>query len=76
MTHANITQFAVLAGAYEIESLNPDLSDPERRMAKRHAREIRELLHHADTEPDSLAAVPTDVPPMPAPRVPIIPEET
>ena len=72
---ASLTQFAVLAGAFEIESLNPDLSEPERRMARRHAREIRELLQRADTEPDLSGGETTDIPPMPAPRVPVI-EET
>lgn len=76
MTYASLTQLSVLAGAFEIESLNPYLSEPERNMARRHARELRELLQNADTEPEDLGGSTTDVPPMPAPRVPIIPEET
>lgn len=55
MTPGNVAQFSILAGCFEFESLDASLSDAERSMAKRHARELRELLSHAETEPPEAA---------------------
>jgi hypothetical protein len=68
----------ILAGAYRIEAMNPNYSDGEKRMAKRHADEIEELIRNMRTEPAEPEGEPVRLPDMrwPSDRPTDLPEET
>jgi hypothetical protein len=69
-------QLTVLAGAWEISAGTKEDAG-ERKAYKRCASELRDLLRHADTSPGGEPdGEPYPLPPMRAPRVPVILEDT
>jgi hypothetical protein len=74
MTQFEFDQLTVMAGSWLITAATKD--EAEARAMKRCAEELRQWLRHADTQPDAgPEGEPMQLPPMPAPRVPVI-EET
>ena len=74
MTPFEFDQLMVLAGSFEITG--EDKPEDVRHAYRRCAEELREFVRHCATSPDVGGGEPTELPPMPSPRVPIIPEET